>query len=156
MAPVAIDPHRVVNDVSRSAHDIDPDAPPVLLGRPTEPGPELPAMHEVEALQKLHQQWQDAHRPPAQPSGAVQSARQRAGTLARNVSSLSTRERPQEDRALIGRLIQVVDLLASRCDELADRLHRLESALDEVSSASAEELTRIRAALAGRQPQRRR
>jgi hypothetical protein len=54
----------------------------------------------------------------------------------------------RNDRDLIGELIRAVDALAARCDELADRMITLESALAELVEVFGADLTRLRAAAA--------
>ena len=53
----------------------------------------------------------------------------------------------QQDRVLIGQLIQAADTLGARCDQLADRLERLEDLLEETVTALGGDLIAMRAAL---------
>ena len=59
--------------------------------------------------------------------------------------SVATAER--QDRTLIGQLIQAVDTVGARCDELANRVERLEALLDEAVSALGADLIAVRVAL---------
>jgi hypothetical protein len=58
---------------------------------------------------------------------------------------VATAER--QDRSLIGQLIQAVDTLGVRCDQLTDRLERLETLLEETVGALGADLVAVRAAL---------
>jgi hypothetical protein len=57
----------------------------------------------------------------------------------------------RRDRALVGSVIQAVDAVARRCDELADRVVELEAVVSEVVDVLGAELTRLRAMLVAAQ-----
>jgi hypothetical protein len=64
-----------------------------------------------------------------------------------------TASAPGQERALIGRLINLVDALAARCDELATRVDQLDQLIEELVIVTSEDLIRLNAAgLRGEEP----
>lgn len=153
MAGMAVDPHQVVRDVTRRAHDVGAGQPPSLLRRPPGASAPLPPVQHGEELAAVHRAWAeaDAHHGGPIPAaggrrlGAVW-ARVRAGVAAATASA------PPDhgtDRAVVGDLIRAVDALARRVDELGGRLAALDELVEEVVVVTGEDLARVRAALAG-------
>jgi hypothetical protein len=95
----------------------------------------------MDELERLHRAWAALTAPAPIPRSNV-SDRIRAVMASEPVA---TAER--QDRSLIGQLIQAVDTLGARCDQLTDRLEHLETLLEETVSALGADLVAVRAAL---------
>lgn len=142
---MALDPRDIVTDLSKRAHRPD-DEPPTMLSRPVPVDRPPTSVRQDPAVTAMHEAWAQVHAPGGAAgtgSGGKRSLRARAdavaGALLSNVS--------QHDRALVGSVIQAVDAVARRCDELGDRVHELEQLLGEVVEVLGADLTRIRAHL---------
>jgi hypothetical protein len=105
---------------------------PKLLRRPADAPPPLPPVHDTDTIRTLHLGW-------AQSFGGDDSGV--LGRLRRLVWS------KKADRELLGALIRAVDVLAVRCDELADQLATMAGVTDDVTAAFGEDLTHLRAEL---------
>lgn len=153
MAGMAVDPHQVVRDVTRRAHDVGAAPPPTLLRRPPGAAAPLPPVQHGEELAAVHRAWAESD---ARRGGATAApGRRRLGALwARlrdGVAAATTSAPPDRgtDRAVVGDLIRAVDALARRVDELGGRLAALDQLVEEVVVVTGEDLARVRAALAG-------
>ncbi len=138
MAEMALDPRTIMNAVSAGN---PPEDPPALLSQPLGSAEPLPPVRQTNELQRLHRAWAELTAPPTISRGNV-SGRIRAVMAGEPVASAE-----REDRNLIGQLIQAVDTLGVRCDQLTDRLERLETLLEETVSALGADLVAVRAAL---------
>jgi hypothetical protein len=155
MAGVAVDPHKIVNDVARRAHDLGEAEAPTVLSRPPGPGAPLPSVQQGEEVAAVHRAWADAH--AAREKAAETSATAGSGggleamkvRLKARISSAAAAGLPDQDadRQVVGDLIRAVDALAHRIDELGGRLMALEQLVEEVVVVASEDLTRVRAAL---------
>jgi hypothetical protein len=90
-------------------------------------------------VQSLHRGWAGLYAAPATPS----NWRRLIGRARRTLPFGSG------DRALLGALVRAVDIVAGRCDELADRLAALESTTEDVVAAFGQDITQLRAEVAG-------
>jgi hypothetical protein len=116
------------------------DAPRVLTQAP-HGGPPLSPVRASDEVRALHTEWSRAHGPAPSRGPGWQG---RLRTLARRIARRSPQGQ-EFDHALIGRLINAVDTLAARCDELAARLSTLDEVLGEFVTVTSEDLTRIAA-----------
>lgn len=151
MAGVALDPSEIVSggvsDVARR-HEIP--EPPHLLRHPPGVSPPLPPLHTEPVVADLRRAWERLTAPTA--ATAAGRPRRVTGSLRHEAKRMIGRlQRP--DRALLGDLVRALEAAATRTDELADRLARLEALVEEVVQVFSEDLTQIRAALAARMPQ---
>ena len=151
MAGVALEPREVVSGIAERSHDITVDDAPLSLSRPAEPAPLLPPVRQSADVAAIHAAWSRVHAAERERTAAGTGirARARARTSAR-ASAVGAAQR--DDRALIGDLIRATDVLAVRCDELADRVADLESLVEEIVCVVSEDLTHLRALLAGIAP----
>jgi uncharacterized protein YPO0396 len=120
------------------------DAPRLLIHTP-HGGPPLPPMRASDEVRALHVQWARAHGAAASHGARW---RGRLWALTRRIARRIVRRPAQGqegDHELIGRLINAVDSLAARCDELTARLSTLDDALAEFVTVTSEDLTRIAA-----------
>ncbi|HVX21091.1 MAG TPA: hypothetical protein VHB02_07075 [Acidimicrobiales bacterium] len=91
--------------------------------------------------------WAQLH--AAAPPTTAGSLPQKFRTKARAIATDLVGHDQRDDRALIESLIHAVDTLALRCDELANRLARLDDAVGEVVDVLGADLVRLRAAVGG-------
>lgn len=155
---MALEPHETVEAVRRQAHRPAPADPPRLLQHPPGVGPAFEPIREAEPLAAAHRHWRDASlgtdhptaHPPSTGTGVQRLADEAKHLVKRRLSAAVGDELArieQIDRALIGDLVQVVDLIAARLDELGRRLLSLESLVEEVVMVTSEELTALRASI---------
>ncbi|HEY2213732.1 MAG TPA: hypothetical protein VGH31_01660 [Acidimicrobiales bacterium] len=113
-------------------------APPMLLSRPAEAPPALEPLRGTDVIRSLHLDWARMHGAPSGPATIWQR-------LLRKVR----RSLPfgAADRELIGALIRGIDLVATRCDEMADRLATTETLTSEVTRSFGHDITHLRADL---------
>ena len=140
MAEMALNPRSLMSDGAAGAGDPLEDAP-TLLSQPLGPGEHLPPVRAADELERLHRAWAGLATPP--PT----SRRELTGRLRAALANEPVASAERQDRALIGQLIQAVDTLGARCDELADRVARLETLLEETVTALGADLVAVRAAL---------
>jgi len=112
--------------------------PPVLLARPADVPPPLDPLRDASAIRSLHSEWARLHGAPATP---VTQWKRVTRKLRQTLALGST------DRELIGALIRGVDLIAARCDEIADRLAATEVLTSEVTNSFGRDITHVRADL---------
>ena len=159
---MAVDPHDIVNDVARRAHDLGETDAPTVLSRPPGPGAPLPSVQQGDEVGAVHRAWADAHAAREGAAKAAATAGSGGGLdavkarLKARISSAAASGLPDQDadRQVVGDLIRAVDALAHRIDELGGRLMALEQLVEEVVVVASEDLTRVRAALTdgGRRP----
>ena len=147
VANVALEPSEIMSDViDRSRRVPGTPAPRLLGGSITPPDPLSPIRQET-AIVEMHQRWANqsaAVTTPAPSAGPTTTVRLRAllkGAV--NRTRLSVRGDPE----LTASLIRAVDALAVRSDEMAERLHQLQSLVEEVVLVVSEDLVQIRATL---------
>jgi hypothetical protein len=122
-------------------------APPKLLSRPADAPPALAPLRDSDTIRSLHADWARLHGAPAAPATPATPAGP-AGQFQR-VFRKVRRNLPfgSADRALIGALVRGVDLIAARCDEIADRLATTETITAEVTDSFGRDITHVRADL---------
>lgn len=133
-------------------------APPRLLARPADPPPPPPPLARSEQVSQLHRRWAQLHGappgggPPAPEHGEPEKGAPRVpgGVRAKVRAKVATAAAgvQQADRAMTGDLIQAVDTLARRIDELTTRLTDLEALVQDVVDTVSEDLVRLQVALA--------
>lgn len=148
VAELALEPRDIVNRVEEQSHVVTADEPPLALSRPAEAAQRLRPVRQSPDVEAIHAAWSRVHAAEAAATVAAPGlrARLRARMAARTPSSVGAAQR--DDRALIGDLIRATDLLAGRCDELADRVADLEALVEEIVCVVSEDLTHVRAVLA--------
>jgi hypothetical protein len=112
------------------------DPPPAMFNRSSDVPSPIPHLRHGKEIVKLHREWITRIVPPERPS-----AGQRAIRVVRRVANRAG----SVDREIVADLIRAIDTLASRCDELADRLQHQHIVLDDAVTIYGEELTRLRA-----------
>jgi hypothetical protein len=134
VATMALDPHQSLTTAGG-------ERAPAMLRRPADAPPPLPPLHGHEAIRGLHLEWARTDAPP--------TADTNPGALWRRARGKARRTIPlgRGDRELIGGLIRAVEAIAVRCDELADRLARQESLMEDVSDSFGQDITLVRAEL---------
>jgi hypothetical protein len=111
-----------------------------MFRRPSDPPePPLP-LGTSDTITTLHAEWGRVH---AASTSAV-TMRQR---MARKVRAQTARMGLGTDRKMLGDLIRAIDAVATRCDELSDRVSSLEVLVDDMARILGEEVTRLRAAV---------
>ncbi|MGH9093481.1 MAG: hypothetical protein ACRDZR_19175 [Acidimicrobiales bacterium] len=143
-----------MSDVARRAHDPGEADAPTLLHHPPGAKAPLPPVRHGEELTAVHRAWADAHaaeHPPDHAAGraGLDAVKARARARLASAAAAAMPDRGPRD-AVVGDLIRAVDALASRVDELGGRLVALEELVEEVVVVTSEDLTRVRAAVAGR------
>lgn len=137
-------------------------APPRLLSRPAEPPPPPPPLAGSEQVGQLHRRWAQLHGAPAGgeslapqgsepgPAGGAAPPRIPGGVRAKVRAKVATAAAgvQQADRAMTGDLIQAVDTLARRIDEITTRVTDLEALVQDVVETLSEDLVRLQLALA--------
>ncbi len=110
----------------------------MLLTRPADAPPALEPLRGTEVIRSLHLDWARLHGAPPGPA-----------TLWQRLLRKVRRSLPfgAADRELIGALIRGVDLIAARCDEMADRLATTETLTSEVTRSFGQDITHLRADL---------
>jgi hypothetical protein len=137
---MALDPRSIMNDVVGKAAN-PPEEPPALLSQPLGWDEHLPPVRQADELERLHRTWAGLATPPPI------SRRDLMGRIRAVMASEPVATAERQDRTLIGQLIQAVDTLGARCDELAGRVERLETLLDETVSSFGADVVAVRAAL---------
>ncbi len=148
MAPVAIEPREVVADVASRSHTVADDDAPLPLSRPAAPGPTLAPVREDDRVAAVHAAWERVHAVGSPPGRSATGVAGRLGGRVDARVDATVGAAQRDDRALIGDLIRAADALATRCDELADRLVTLEALVEEVVCVVSEDLTHLRAVVA--------
>lgn len=149
---MTLDPKELVAGVGRRAHEPATVRPPSLLSRSAEPPPRLRPIRESEEVQQVHRRWASLHTitdgttsmaRPAATSRVVAKARAWAASAAAALGVVGL----HDDGELVGDLIRAVDALASRCDQLADRLAAVEALFPELVASLGQDLVQLRAAI---------
>jgi hypothetical protein len=117
------------------------DEAPAMFRRSSDVPPSMQHLRHGKEISKLHKEWLVRIVPPARPSSG-----QRAIRVVRRVANRAG----SVDREIVADLIRAIDALASRCDELADRLEHQHIVLDDAVTIFGEEMTRLRAESASR------
>ena len=125
----------------------DPAAPGQQLGDPTpsmfqraaDVHELLPPVREADDVVKLHREWIRISTPQAAQSGALWPR------LVRVVRRMVGRGPGAVDREMIADLIRAIDVVAARCDVIADRLDHQNVVVNDAVTIFGEELTRLRA-----------
>ncbi|HEY1734213.1 MAG TPA: hypothetical protein VGG23_07190, partial [Acidimicrobiales bacterium] len=94
----------------------------------------------------MHKAWSSAHDAGQNRGEPARSLRTRAEAAVSAVTGPGQRQ----DRAILASVIQAVDAVAQRCDEIAGRVAELETAINEVVDVLSADLVRARAELAHR------
>jgi hypothetical protein len=111
------------------------DATPRMFKRPSDIFDRFPPLRHGAEIAKLHREWIVRIVPPAKPSLG-----QRAVRVVRRVANRAG----SVDREIIADVIRAIDALATRCDELSDRLEHQHIILDDAVTILGEEITRLR------------
>jgi hypothetical protein len=98
----------------------------------------LPPIREADDVVKMHREWVRISTPTAGQPAALWP---RLVRLARRVTG---RGPGAVDREMIADLIRAIDVVAARCDVIADRLDHQNIVLNDAVTIFGEELTRLR------------
>jgi hypothetical protein len=115
------------------------DPTPSMFRRAADVHDPLPPVRQAEDVVKLHREWIRISTPQAAQSGAL---RPRFVRLVRRVVG---RGPGAIDREMIADLIRAIDVVAARCDVIADRLDHQNVVVNDAVTIFGEELTRLRA-----------
>jgi hypothetical protein len=156
VAGVALDSSEIVNggisdgvdDRADRRHEIP--EPPLLLRHPPGVSPPLPPLRAEPVVADLRRTWERLTAPAA---AAAAGGRLGVGGRLRHQAKRVIGRLQRSDRALLGDLVRALEAAATRTDELADRLARLEALVEELVQVFSEDVTQMRAALAARTPQ---
>jgi hypothetical protein len=94
----------------------------------------------------MHEAWARARDVDQDSGQQPRSLRTRVESAVSAVTGPAQRQ----DRAILATIIQAVDAVARRCDELAGRVAELEAVIGEVVDVLGADLVRVRAELARR------
>ena len=149
MAELALEPRDLLSEVVERSHAVEGEDAPLVLSRPPDPAPPLPPVRQSPDVAAIHAAWTRVHAEDNAHAaiGPGIRGRVRARVAARSAASVGAAQR--DDRALIGDLIRATDVLAGRCDELANRVADLEALVEEIVCVVSEDLTHLRATLTG-------
>jgi hypothetical protein len=115
--------------------------PPRMYSRPTEaPQTTLPIRDKEEIL-KLHSEWARTH-------GALQANNSKARRVLTKARSIAHHALGYRNDDIVADLIRAADVIATRCDELSDRITRQEIVVGELAKTLGEEITRVRVEVA--------
>ena len=115
------------------------DPTPTMFRRAPDVHDPLPPVRQAEDLVKLHREWIRISTPQAAQSRALWPR------LARLVRRMVGRGPGAVDREMIADLIRAIDVVAARCDVIADRLDHQNVVVNDAVTIFGEELTRLRA-----------
>jgi hypothetical protein len=116
--------------------------PPEMFNRPAEaPDPPLP-ISSGDEMTTVHKEWERLHTD--QPLIEVSPI----GRIRRRKDSLISRARGHADHDFLADLIRALAAVATRCDEIADRMARQEIIAEDTTRIFGEELTSLRAEMA--------
>jgi hypothetical protein len=114
------------------------DPTPSMFQRAADVHTPLAPISEADDVVKLHREWIRMSTPPEGPPGALWSR------LGRAMRRVTNRGPGAVDREMIGDLIRAIDVVAARCDVIADRLDHQNIVLNDAVTIFGEELTRLR------------
>jgi len=154
---MALDPRDIVNDVRREALRSDSgttnvdsasggDDAPALLPRPVPSRSPLSPLRDEPTVAAMHEAWARARDADQDSGQQPRSLRTRVESAVSAVTGPAQRQ----DRAILANVIQAIDAVARRCDELAGRVAELEAVIGEVVDVLGADLVRVRAELARR------
>jgi len=115
------------------------DPTPSMFRRAADVHDPLPPVRQAEDVVKLHREWIRISTPQAAQSGALWPR------LVRVVRRMVGRGPGAVDREMIADLIRAIDVVAARCDVIADRLDHQNVVVNDAVTIFGEELTRLRA-----------
>jgi hypothetical protein len=156
VAGMALDPRDIVNDVQRRSlggdgSTVDAEGTgitdgeaPLLLSRPVPSRTPLTPLRDEPTVAAMHEAWSSAHDAGQNRGEPARSLRTRAEAAVSAVTGPGQRQ----DRAILASVIQAVDAVARRCDELAGRVAELETTIGEVVDVLSADVVRVRAELA--------
>jgi hypothetical protein len=157
---MALDPRDIVNDIQRrslgaAGSTVDAGAggtdttdgeAPLLLSRPVPSRPPLAPLRDEPTVAAMHEAWARARDVDQDSGQQPRSLRTRVESAVSAVTGPAQRQ----DRAVLANVIQAVDAVARRCDELVGRVAELEAVIGEVVDVLGADLVQVRAELARR------
>jgi hypothetical protein len=146
---VALEPSRIVDDVTGRSQRVPGGEPPAMLRHPPGVGDPLPSIQAGDEVSAIHRDWAQLHAPGNMMPGGDPHKGLRSAVRARLAAVTAAASRPahEADRALIGDLIRAVDALAARVDVLGGRVLALEALVEEVVLVTSQDLAQVRAAV---------
>jgi hypothetical protein len=104
-----------------------------MYSRPTEVPDQLSPVRASREVSDLHAKWAGLHAASEGP--AVRARQKLLGTIHRVLG--------RSDDVLVGDLIRAVDVLAARCDELANRMERIEAVVADIAGPLGQDVARL-------------
>jgi hypothetical protein len=115
------------------------DPTPSMFRRAADVHDPLPPVRQAEDVVKLHREWIRISTPQATQSRALRPR------VVRVVRRMVGKGPGAVDREMIADLIRAIDVVAARCDVIADRLDHQNVVVNDAVTIFGEELTRLRA-----------
>jgi hypothetical protein len=116
------------------------DTPPAMFQRPTDPCQPLPPLRSGGQIARMHTEWARLDAATGYTSSVGDRLRVKARSAAARVTGSA-------DRHFLADLVRAVDAVAARCDELSERVGKLEVVADDLARILGEEITQLRAAV---------
>jgi hypothetical protein len=110
-----------------------------MFRRPTDPPAPLEPLRVRSTIVEMHAEWARMHRISNENASFAHRVRNKAILLRSRVG--------RADRHLLGYVVRAVDDVATRCDELAQRLNDVAISVDDLARTLGEDVSRIRAEL---------
>ncbi len=108
-----------------------------MFRRPTDPPAPLPPVRGGEQIVQMHVECARLHEASDETTSFARHLRARASSIASRVGG--------RDRRFLGFVVRAVDDVATRCDELSQRVADLAISLDDLARTLGEEVTQLRA-----------
>jgi hypothetical protein len=116
------------------------DTPPTMFQRPTDPCQPPPPLRSGGPIARMHTEWARLDAAPGNTSSVGDRLRVKARSVAARVTGSA-------DRQFLAELVRAVDAVAARCDELSERVGKLDVIADDLTRILGEEITQLRAAV---------
>ncbi len=142
---LAPEPREIVNDIRARRRTVP--GPPSMLTLPVGTQPLPPPVHEHQTVTEMHADWHRVHHRPRVPESAGRGLRGAVSNRIADVTRKTLEPDLRDDRMLVGDLIRATDVVARRCDDLAQRIAQLEAVVEEVVRVISADVTSLRAAL---------
>lgn len=111
-----------------------------MFRRPSDPSDPLPPLRGSDLIVTLHTEWARMHAEPTEGEALGPRLRNRT-------RSVTSRIVGGADHRFLGDLVRAVDAIATRCDELSQRVANMEVVADDLARALGQEITQLRAAV---------
>ena len=102
------------------------DTPPTMFQRPTDPCRPPPPLRSGGPIARMHTEWARLDAAPGNTSSVGDRLRVKARSVAARVTGSA-------DRQFLAELVRAVDAVAARCDELSERVGKLDVIADDLT-----------------------